>query len=269
MRTLFRLALPALVSTTFGASFLMAPDAALLKRNRAVDGTMVLQRMHDAYAGRWYRTLTFTQKTTRRRQDGSDTVETWLESLRYTPERGTQLRIDIGDLASGRGVLYTADSSWRVAKGVVTGARADGNEFLPLIEGVYLQPVAKTVAELAHHDIRVDAAYAATLDGQPSWVVGASSAADSTSSQFTVDTVRKVVTRMVIGRGAGQPAIDVRLGGYERVGKGWLATKVVMTSKGAPLQTEEYSGWKVDVELPASLFDAAQWMTTTHWGRSR
>ena len=77
-------------------------------------GVEVLQRMHDAYAGKWYKTLTFVQKTTVRRRDGTDTVTTWHESLRHTDAHGTQLRIDIGDLSAGNGVLYTADSSWVV-----------------------------------------------------------------------------------------------------------------------------------------------------------
>ena len=40
-------------------------------------GTEVLQRMHDAYAGKWYRTLTFVQKTTRYGKDGAPNVSTW------------------------------------------------------------------------------------------------------------------------------------------------------------------------------------------------
>src|SRR6185503_13509465 len=63
-----------------------------------VTGNMVLQRMHDTYDGKWYHTLTFVQKTTRRRPDGSEIVSTWLESMRHTAATGTQLRIDIGDL---------------------------------------------------------------------------------------------------------------------------------------------------------------------------
>jgi len=37
-------------------------------------GAEVFQRMHDAYAGKWYRTLTFVQKTTQRRRDGTDSA---------------------------------------------------------------------------------------------------------------------------------------------------------------------------------------------------
>jgi len=59
-------------------------------------GAEVFQRMHDAYAGKWYRTLTFVQKTTQRRRDGTDSVSTWYESLRQV-DGLTQLRIDFGD----------------------------------------------------------------------------------------------------------------------------------------------------------------------------
>ena len=40
-------------------------------------GTELLQRMHDAYAGKWYPTLRFVQKTTVYRPDGTTTHATW------------------------------------------------------------------------------------------------------------------------------------------------------------------------------------------------
>ena len=49
------------------------------------DGAAVLERMRAAYAGKWYNTLTFVQKTTATRRDGTTNVSTWHESLRYTP----------------------------------------------------------------------------------------------------------------------------------------------------------------------------------------
>jgi hypothetical protein len=112
-------------------------------------GAEVLQRMHDAYAGKWYSTLTFTQKTTQFPPDKAPVVSTWYESLRYVAPIGAQLRIDTGDPSVGNGVLYTADSTWVVRAGKMTAARGGGNEFLPLIEGVYMQPVDRTVRELA------------------------------------------------------------------------------------------------------------------------
>ena len=80
-------------------------------------GIEVLQRMHDAYAGKWYSTLRFVQKTTVHRPDGTTTHATWDESLRHTDARGTELRIDVGDPTAGTGMLYTADSTWRMRAG--------------------------------------------------------------------------------------------------------------------------------------------------------
>jgi hypothetical protein len=96
------------------------------------DGAAVLEGMRAAYAGKWYNTLTFVQKTTAARRDGTTNVSTWRESLRYTPPDGVRLRIDVGDLTAGNGMLYTADSTWSVRNGTLQGARGSGNEFLPL-----------------------------------------------------------------------------------------------------------------------------------------
>lgn len=229
-------------------------------------GTDVLEAMRAAYAGKWYHTLTFTQKTTLRRPDGTEAVQTWYETLSHTAA-GTKLRIDIGDLSAGNGVIFTPDSSIRVRGGQPQPPQAKGNEFLPLIEGVYVQPVAKTVKELAGMKVDLSRVRTGTWQGKPVWIVGASSAADTTSPQFWVDTDRKLLVRMLISGGEGQPPLDVHLGGYVKAGNGWLATKIEMFQNGVPRQTEEYSGWKVDVPVDAAMFDPAKWSTAPHWAK--
>jgi hypothetical protein len=230
-------------------------------------GADVLAAMRAAYAGKWYHTLTFTQKTTRRGQDGTDRQETWYETLSHSAA-GTKLRIDFGDLSAGNGVIYTPDSSFRVRGGKPQPATGTGNEFLPLIEGVYVQPVAKTVKELDQMKVDMSRVRTGTWEGKPVWIVGASSAADSTSPQFWVDTGRKVLVRMILALAPGQPPYDVHLGGYERVGKGaWLATKIEMFQGGVRRQAEEYSGWKVDVPVDPALFDPTKWSTARHWAK--
>ena len=228
-------------------------------------GAEVLQRMHDAYAGKWYKTLTFVQKTTIRRRDGTDTVITWHESLRFTDAHGTQLRIDQGDLSAGNGVLYTADSTWVVRAAKLAASRPNGNEFLPLIEGVYMQPVARTVRELDSAKIDMRRVSRAEWQGRPAWVVGASSANDTTSTQFWVDVERNVVVRMLLSPGGPGPMLDIRLDGYVPLEKGWLATKIVMTEGGKPKQSEEYSDWKANVPLDADLFSVEKWAQAKHW----
>lgn len=227
-------------------------------------GAEVLQRMHDAYAGKWYRTLTFVQTTTLYR-GGTPTVSTWYESLRHTDAFGTQLRIDMGEPAAGNGVLYTADSLWRMRDGKLAMANGSGNVFLPLIEGVYMQPVARTIAQLKMTNVDMSRVTSGRWQDRAVWIVGVSSASDTVSPQFWIDTQRSVVVRMIVAAAPGSPPLDIHLDGYVALGGGWLATKVAMSVGGAPRQTEEYSAWKADITLPSTLFDLATWTTGPHW----
>jgi hypothetical protein len=230
-------------------------------------GADVLEAMRSAYAGKWYHTLTFKQKTTMRGQDGTEREQTWHETLAHTAA-GTKLRIDFGDLSAGNGVLYTPDSSWRVRGGKAEAPTASGNEFLPLIEGVYVQPVTKTIKELGQMKVDMSRVRSGTWKGKPVWIVGASSPADTTSPQFWIETDRKVLVRMVLPLAPDQPPFDVQLAGYERVGNGaWLSTKIEMFQNGVRRQAEEYSDWKVDVPVDPALFDLTKWSTAPHWAK--
>ncbi len=57
--------------------------------------------MHTAYAGRWYTSIAFVQKTTLVRPGGQRDTATWYESLKGP----NLLRIDFGDPAAGRGAI--------------------------------------------------------------------------------------------------------------------------------------------------------------------
>jgi hypothetical protein len=219
-------------------------------------GTQVLERMHAAYAGKWYHALTFVQRTTRHPNDTTTTVATWYEAIRAP----SSLRIDLDSATSGNGTIYTADSSYSVRAGKVT-PRAGGNPFLPLIEGVYTQAIERTVRDMAQYKVDLSRIRADHWDGHPVWVVGAASPSDTTSPQFWVDTDRLVLLRMIV------PFGDVHLGGYEHVGEGWLATRVEFYSGGVLRQLEEYRDWKADPSLSPDLFDPTKWSTAPHWAK--
>jgi hypothetical protein len=255
----------------FVAAALLAAAPCLTAQSAAKpprSGNDVLEAMRAAYAGKWYHTLTFRQKTTMRGQDGTEREQTWYETLAHTAA-GTKLRIDLGDLSAGNGIIFTPDSSYRVRGGQLAASNAQGNEFLPLIEGVYVQPVAKTVKELDQMKVDMSKVRNGTWEGKPVWVVGASAPSDTTSPQFWVDTDRKLLVRMILSGGDGQAPLDVHLGKYEKVGNGaWLATKIEMFQNGVRRQAEEYSDWKVDLPVDAAMFDVTKWSTAPHWAKS-
>jgi hypothetical protein len=229
-------------------------------------GAEVFQRMHDAYAGKWYRTLTFVQKTTQRRPNGTDTVSTWYESLRQVGGL-TQLRIDVGDPSAGNGVLYTADSSWRMRDGKLVSASVGGNEFLPLIEGVYFNPVEQTIRELSSTKTDMSRVIEGSYQNRRVWIIGAASTADTTSPQIWIDAERNVAVRAILSPAANLPMLDIHLDGYVPIDGTWMASKIAMMQGGVPRQTEEYRDWKVNVDLPASLFAVATWTTSPHWAK--
>lgn len=232
-------------------------------------GMDVLHAVREAYDGRWYRTLTFVQKTTMFAADGKATVTTWYESVRQPSSGPTQLRIDVGDPAQGNGVLYTADSARVFRNGKQVVNQAGGNALLPLVEGAYVQPVERTVAEL--RQTKVDFArgtVSGTWEGRAVWIVGAASASDTTSPQFWVDAENKMVVRVIFVPVPGAPIMDMRLGEVRPAGGGLLATRCEFYVKGKLVQTEEYQDWQADRELPDALFDPASWSTAPHWAKA-
>lgn len=233
----------------------LSATSTLAAQNAApATGRDVLTRMRTAYDGRWYKTLTFRQLTTIRRADGRDTVQTWFETLRHTPERGTQLRIDVAPLEAGNASISTWDSTWVIRADTVAAIRPSGNPFLALIEGVYMQPVDETVRQLAPLGFELGKMQSTTWQGEPTWVIGTATPADSTTPQFWVEAKRLMVVRIVLGGGPNRPPLDIRLGGLERCGGGWLATRVEMMQGGQRRQAEEYHEWKCDGPVDAKRF---------------
>src|SRR5215475_1028776 len=74
-------------------------------------GEALVKAMHDRYAGSWYSTVTFTQKSTTYNADGTTKVETWYEAAQLPGK----LRIDIGPASNGNGYIFS-DGSVTVIK---------------------------------------------------------------------------------------------------------------------------------------------------------
>ena len=232
-------------------------------RTLPANGIELLTRMHDAYAGKWYKTLTFVQKTTVTRPTGAVDTSTWYESLK-SPDR---LRIDFGDPSKGNGALYTTDSLYVVRGGKVTRTIPSGNPFLPFVAGVYAQPVDTTLRQLSSWKFDLSKIRADTWQGAPVYVVGANSPADLDSPQFWVEREHLQPVRFLVKLSPAPDAKpnDIRLEKYVPVGGGWLATHVTIMEGTVVRQAEDYSSWRGDVSLPNDFFVAEKWSDTPHW----
>jgi hypothetical protein len=225
-------------------------------------GAEIVQSMHDKYAGKWFKTLTFVQQTTRQTKDGKDTVQTWYEAASL-PGR---LRIDVGKPSEGNGVLYRHDSTYQMTAGSLDKAAAGGNPLLPLLFDVYVAPVNQTLADVKN-ELKIDLSKVtqSTWDGRPVYIIGADSGNDH-APQVWIDTERLVVLRQIFVIGDSNPRyIDSQLKQYRPIGKSWIAPRCEFYIAGKLLQREDYSEIKADVPLSEALFDPAQWKTAPHW----
>lgn len=240
----------------------MTIGAAARQASIPKDGRALIERMHAAYDGKWFRTLTFVQKTTIVRADGSQTEQTWFESMR-SPDT---LRIDVAPLSNGNGSLNKPDSVVVIRGGKPAATRPDGNPFLPFVAGIYAQPVDVSMAQLAPQKFDMSLIRAGEFMGRKAFIVGSKNADDLTSPQFWIDAENLVAVRVLLPSGAN--TLDIVLEDYRKFGSSWVATKVSMSTAGKLRQLEEYSDLKVDVDLPADLFDPLKWTEAKHWAAS-
>ena len=226
------------------------------------DAAALVRAMHARYADTWYRTLTFTQATVSHASDGSADTATWHEALR-SPGR---LRIDMGELADGNGVLFADDSLFSVQGGAVRARRPYLHPLLVLGFDVYTQPVERTLAQLDTLGYDLALLREDTWQGRPAWVVGAAPG-DSTAVQFWVDRERLVVVRTILRAGAdGSSVEDARFEAYEPLGDAWVAPRMRFLVDGR-LSTEEiYTGIRRDADLPDRLFRPSPWrISEAYW----
>ncbi len=230
------------------------------------NGVALLNQMRDAYLGKWFKTVTFSQQTIRTSPQGVTDTTTWYEALK-SPDR---LRIDFGDPKLGNGVIYTADSVYVVRAGKIARTAASGNPFLPFVAGVYDQPVDTTLRQLQAYGFDLTKIRTTTWKGRSTYVVGSQADTDTTSAQFWIDRDRLYVVRMILALNPSSTEVtDILLEDYRPVAGGWLAVKVDIMQGGKVIQSERYNDWHGNVDLPADFFVAEKWSEVPHWHTSR
>jgi hypothetical protein len=215
------------------------------------NGEELIAQMRERYAGKWYRTLTFTQKTTL--PDGK--VETWYEAL----ELPGKLRIDIAPLDSGKTLLFRNDSLYVFEQKKVKASQPLVHPLMVLGFDVYQAPVAETVRKLTGLNFNLSKLYQTTWRGRPTYVVGAV-AGDTTSPQFWIDAERLYFVRS-LEPSKKDPSVtnETIFDKYIPLAGGWLEMEVVFLANGKQQVKEEYSDPKANVKLDPGIFEPNTW----------
>jgi hypothetical protein len=231
---------------------LLIPLALLGSHAAPKSGEDLVRQMHDRYAGKWYRNLTFVQTTT----FPDRPPETWYEA-------GTipgKLRIDIGPLDSMKAFMYVGDSAIIFQGGKRVAAHQDRNLLMTLGFDVYGQPPETTIEQLKAQSIDLDKIREDTWNGTKVWVVGADKG-DTTTNQFWIEQKRLLFVRLIEAhRSPKNPSgppdlLDITFEGYQPLGKTWVAPRCVIKVNGKEVQREEYRDIRADVKLQSDLYD--------------
>lgn len=218
-------------------------------------GRVIVAAMHDRYAGKWYRTLTFVQQNTATAPDGGIQHSTWLE---YAALPG-RLRIDFQPRDSAAGALFVRDSQFVFKAGRLTSATAFVHPLMVLGFDVYFDPAERSAERLAQLGFDLATVHEDTWQGRPVYVIGAPSG-DRHTRQFWVDKERLVFVRLL------EPAqrdttktSDIRFNDYRPAGGAWISAEVAFLVDGKQRWLEQYTEIRTGTALPDSLFDPRRW----------
>ena len=245
------------------ASSLPGPSAAPVAaaRTNYASGDEVIAAMHARYAGKWYTTLTFTQKTSRLMADGKWNVQTWYEAMKVPG----QLRIDFDPISAGNGVIYARDSAFTIQTGRALKGQASINPLLLLGFDVYGNAPSRTAALLRKEGFDLARVHADTFQGRPMIVVGARPG-DRLRKQFWIDAEHLYFVRSLEPAPRDSTKVqDVRFVNYERRGDAWIAPRVEIHTDGKLVFHEDYTDMRTGMPLDDALFDPAKWKSVKHW----
>lgn len=221
-------------------------------------GEALVQAMHDRYAGIWYSSVTFTQKSTTYNADGTTKEETWYEKL-LLPGK---LRIDIGPPRDGNAYLF-ADGNLSVFRdSQLKSTRPQVNMLLVLGFDIYAQSPEATLAIAKQEGFDATKFHEDTWEGKPVYVFGAAKG-DLKSKQFWVERDRLLFVRLLEpDRADPTKTQEIRFADYRPLGQGWIASLVEVYSDGKKVFAEEYSDIQKDVKLGPAVFDPKQFNAT-------
>lgn len=237
------------------------PPPAARPTTHFTTGQDVVAAMRDRYAGKWYSTLTFSQKTSRLQSNGSWSTQTWYEAI-HVPSR---LRIDFDPVSAGNGVLYARDSQFVASNGRIVRSEPGINDLLLLGFDVYANPLTRSTALLRRQGFDLSRVHDATFEGRPVVVVGALPG-DLHRKQFWIDGERLYFVRLLEPDPRDTTKTqDIRFVNYVPQGDAWVAPRVELYSDGKLVFYEDYSDVRANVPLDEALFDPTKWKTARHW----
>ncbi|MGH7604168.1 MAG: hypothetical protein ACRENK_09255 [Gemmatimonadaceae bacterium] len=228
-----------------------APSAA-----RLTSGVGVVRAMHDLYAGKFLKTMSFLQNNTAYTTTGQEQHSQWYEHI----EAPGKLRIAFLPAAQRSGLVQVDDKVASFDNGIRVDFRPSVNPLLVLTADVYVAPVTQIMDELDSLHLDTEMIRSDEWEGKPVYVVGAK-AGDTTSNQMWVDADRLLLVRFIQSSKAAERTIisDIRVQNYKEIQGYQIPTEFLVIRNGRPVWREQYANVRINEDFPAGTFDQARW----------
>jgi hypothetical protein len=223
---------------------------------RLATGSGVVKAMHDLYAGKFLKTMSFLQNNTAYTSTGQEQHSQWYEHL----EVPGKLRIAFLPATQRSGLVQVDDKVASFDNGIRVDFRPSVNPLLLLTADVYVAPLPTIMRGLDSLNVALDVVRTDEWESRPVYVVGAK-AGDSTSTQMWIDADKLVLLRFIQrGKSGEHPMVsDIRVSGYKDIQGYQIPTEFLVIRNGRPVWREQYANVRINEELPAGTFDQALW----------
>jgi len=219
----------------------------------------LIREMHDRYAGKWYKTLTFNQTNTFYTSGGKEQKSQWVQRLRVPGK----LRIDFLPLSSKSGMLIQNNRVITFDNGRRVENRRAIQPVLTLTGDVYAIPATVTLRRLDSLGVDLGRFHEERWQGKRVYVMGAERG-DLESTQIWVEADRLLLLRIIqrAKRGDRSVVTDTHVGDYREVNGYPVAFEFTSYRDGKVFFKEQYDNVKVNEPIPAELFDPLHWAAT-------
>jgi len=233
-----------------------APSKSAGSTVAVASGSGLVKAMHDRYAGKYLRTLSFLQNNTRYTTTGQEQKSQWYEHI----EIPGKLRIAFLPASQRSGMVQVDDRVASFDNGLRVDFRPSVNPLLLLTADVYVAPVAAIMRGLDSLSVDVEMIRSDEWEGSPVYVVGAR-AGDTTSNQMWVDKDNLRLVRFIQRSKTGDRSMvsDIRVRGYKDIQGFDVPTEFLVLRNGRPFWREVYADVRVNEDFPPNTFDQAKW----------
>jgi hypothetical protein len=214
-------------------------------------GEDLVKKMYARYSGKWYHSLTFNQTTEFYKNDSLKGSQIWYEAIVF-PD---QFRIDFGSTDSGNAVIFKGDSSYSFKRGQLQAVRANSNDLIFLLGGLYFYPLEQTILKFRTFGFNLDKIHPDQWKGKAVWVIGDTGTGKNVN-QLWVDRDNFFVVRMLEFKdGKKEEGIFEN---HLPLNGGWTETKVNFFINGKLIQRELYHDCVANKPPDSRIFDPTQ-----------